>query len=127
MKKTTVWPAITLDRSPGAPTLRRQIATQLASAIRAGELPSGSRLPSSRLLATLLGVSRGTVLEAYETLLASGVLLASRGSGIHVAPRSPAVPNFSNLKRTLAQAHYPSCIYHFEDRDGTPLYLNAPR
>jgi DNA-binding GntR family transcriptional regulator len=127
MSKVTVWPEITLDRSPQAPTLRRQIERQLASAIRDGKLPHGSSLPSSRLMAKWLGVSRGTVVEAYDALLATGTLVATAGSGIHVAQVSPTVPNFSNLKQTIASAHYPARTLHFEDCDGTALYLNGLR
>ena len=75
-------------------------------------------------MAKLLGVSRGTVVEAYEMLSEAGVLIATSGSGIHVAVRSPGVPNFSNLKKTLAAAHYPVRTCNFEDCDGTALYLN---
>jgi GntR family transcriptional regulator/MocR family aminotransferase len=125
MSKVTVWPEITLDRSPQAPTLRRQIERQLASAIRDGKLPHGSRLPSSRLLARMLSVSRGTVVEAFDALLASGTLIATAGSGIHIAHPSPTVPNFSNLKRTAAAAHYPARTIRFEDCDGTGVYLNV--
>jgi DNA-binding transcriptional regulator YhcF (GntR family) len=127
MKKSTAWPEIHLDRSTQAPTLRQQIEMQLASAIRSGELPYDCRLPSSRLMATLLNVSRGTVVDAYETLLTTGVLVATPGSGIHVAHASPSVPNFSNLKRTAVAAHYPTRVCHFDDWDGTALYLNLIR
>ena len=124
MKKTTTLPELRLDRSSGTSSLRKQIERQLASAIRSGTLSCDSRLPSSRLLAKMLNVSRGTVVDAYEALLEIGVLTAKAGSGIRVAARSPSVPNFSNLRRTVIAAHFPARIYHFEDWDGTPLYLN---
>jgi DNA-binding GntR family transcriptional regulator len=127
MKKNTVWPEISLDRSPLAPTLRQQIEKELASAIYGCKLPYGSRLPSSRLMARLLNVSRGTVVEAYEALLETGMLIAIAGSGIYVAHLSPTVPNFTNLKRTAAAAHYPARTCRFEDWDGTSLYLNVIR
>jgi GntR family transcriptional regulator/MocR family aminotransferase len=127
MKTTTVWPEITLDRSPRAPTLRHQIEHQLASGIRNGTLPRGSRLPSSRLMSKLLSVSRGTVVDAYDNLLATGALVAKCGSGVHVAHSSPGVPNFSDLKTTALAAHYPTRIFACEDVDGTALYLNLAR
>ncbi len=43
------------------------------------------RLPSSRTLATALGVSRGVVLEAYSQLVAEGYLVASQGAPTRVA------------------------------------------
>ena len=127
MTKSAVWPGISLDRSPGASTLRRQIESQLAAAMRRGVLPCGARLPSSRMMARLLGESRGTVVEAYEALLESGMLVATAGSGVRVAAGSASVPNFGNLKRTAVAAHYPVRVYQFEDWDGSGLYLNVSR
>ena len=122
-----MWPEIELDRSPQAPTFRQQIERQLASAIRHGKLPPDCRLPSSRTLARSLDVSRGTVVDAYETLLTSGALVATAGSGTRVASASPSVPNFSNLARTARAAHYPTHVIHVDDCDGTALYLNVAR
>jgi GntR family transcriptional regulator / MocR family aminotransferase len=62
---------IALDRAAAAP-LRRQLAEQLRAAIRAGRLPAGSALPSTRDLAEQLGVSRGIVLDAYGQIAAEG-------------------------------------------------------
>ena len=125
MRASAVWPEINLDRSTHAPTLRRQIEQQLASAIRNGALPSGARLPSSRVMAKLLGVSRGTVVDAYESLLAAGLLAASAGSAIRIARSATRVPNLTNLARTVKAAHYPVRVCRVDDPDGTALYLNA--
>src|SRR5215472_345607 len=57
----------------------------LRNAIRAGRLLAGTRLPSSRALARDLGLARGTVVEAYEQLIAEGYLTARRGRGTSVA------------------------------------------
>lgn len=67
-----------IDRSRGG--IGRQLAGALRSAISRGELTAGERLPSSRVLAASLGVSRGTVSEAYEQLVAEGCLDAQPGS-----------------------------------------------
>src|SRR5689334_21447616 len=56
-----------LDRSQREP-LGSQLQGELRGAIRAGRLGAGERLPSSRELARMLGVSRGLVLESYEQL-----------------------------------------------------------
>ncbi len=125
MRSNMVLPEINLDRSTQALSLRQQIERQLSAAIRDGKLPYRSRLPSSRLLASLLNVSRGTVVEAYEALLGKGTLTSIVGSGIFIARTSAAFPNFSNLKRTAAAAHYPARVYIAEDVDGTSLYLNV--
>ncbi len=126
MRKNIVWPDINLQHSREAETLRRQIERQIAQAIRDGRLACGARLPSSRLLAKLLAVSRGTVVEAYEALMESGMITASAGSGVRVSRTATSIPNFSNLRRTVAAAHYPARVCLFQDYDGTPLYLNLP-
>lgn len=74
---------VTLDREAGA--VGSQIQDQLRSAIRDQRLGSGERLPSTRRLAELLGVSRGTVVDAYEQLLAEGYVESVVGSGTRVA------------------------------------------
>jgi DNA-binding GntR family transcriptional regulator len=78
-------------------------------------------------MAKLLDVSRGTVVDAYDALLSTGVLVSSARSGIRVAAATPTFPDFGNLKLTALAAHYPTRVCHFEDLDGTALYLNAVR
>ena len=77
-----------VDRT-GIP-LAQQIQEQLRVAIREGRLLAGERLPSTRRLADQLGVSRGTVVEVYEQLVAEGYVDAAVGSGTRVA-RIPGV------------------------------------
>ena len=127
MKRLTLWPEIRLDRAPAAPTLRQQIERQIATAVRDGRLTPGCRLPSSRLLAKALNVSRGTVVDAYGTLCEDGLVVALAGSGMCVAATSPNAPALNNLRRTAAAAHYPADPVHLEDPDGTPVYLNPAR
>ena len=52
-----------------------------------GSLAPGTDLPSTRQLATDLGVSRGVVVAAYEQLVAEGHLVSDRGSGTSVGQR----------------------------------------
>lgn len=73
-----------LDRASATP-LWRQVYAQLRDAILAGTLRAEERLPSSRELATSLGVSRNLVLEAYEQLVAEGYLESRPQSGMVVA------------------------------------------
>lgn len=56
-----------------------QLTGQLRSLIASGRLGKGSALPSSRRLASDLGVSRNTVTYAFEQLAAEGYLAASHG------------------------------------------------
>jgi GntR family transcriptional regulator/MocR family aminotransferase len=68
-----------------------QIANQLAEMIKEGTLAAGFLLPSSRSLATQLGVHRKTVTQAYEELLAQGWLESKIGSGTFVAQNIPVI------------------------------------
>jgi len=90
---------VDVRRDTGVP-LRAQLEGGLRDAIRAGRLPAGERLPSSRDLARQLGLSRGLVQECYGQLQAEGYLTGVVGSGTRVAagaaaalaPPSPAPP-----------------------------------
>ncbi len=62
---------------------------QVRSAILAGGLRPGAKLPSSRDLAGRLGVARASVVAAYEQLLAEGYLAARTGSGTYVSTDLP--------------------------------------
>ncbi len=126
-KSGLVFPRIAVDRGDRT-SLRQQIYAQVAGAIRRGEVADGARLPSSRLLAKMLGVSRNTVVEAYERLLEDGLVAMRRGSGVRVCGASVGrVPSFQHLRRTMRAAHYPERTVQFEDPDGAVLYLNATR
>ncbi|MEU9476370.1 PLP-dependent aminotransferase family protein [Streptomyces sp. NPDC048191] len=74
----------------GAGGLRRGLTDALRDAVRTGRLAPGTRLPSSRSLATDLGIARNTVAEAYADLVAEGWLTARQGSGTRVAAGAPA-------------------------------------
>ena len=77
-----------LDPSDTRP-LPVQIAAALRAQVAAGVLLPGERVPSTRTLATQLGVSRGSVVTAYEQLTAEGYLTAEVGSGTVINPRLP--------------------------------------
>lgn len=69
---------IDLNRAAGEGLVAR-LTSQLRSLIVSGSLEKGRALPSSRGLASDLGVSRNTVTYAFEQLAAEGYLEASRG------------------------------------------------
>ena len=75
---------VTVDRSRRVP-LRSQLEDQFRQAIRSGRLSAGDRVPSSRALAKVLGLSRGLVQECYAQLLAEGYLVTRGGSATRVA------------------------------------------
>ncbi|RZQ61203.1 PLP-dependent aminotransferase family protein [Amycolatopsis suaedae] len=83
--------------------LRWRLHQGLKAAILGGQLAPGTRLPSTRALAESLGVSRSTVVEAFDQLAAEGFLDRRAGSGSYVGeqlhalrpattPRRPAPP-----------------------------------
>jgi len=74
---------VALDRADG-PSLYLQLAETLASAVARGDLPLGERLPSERELASVLGVSRTTVVAAYRELEARGLARGHVGRGTFV-------------------------------------------
>ena len=74
-----------LDRGSRG-TLGAQLQGALRTAIRSGRLRAAERLPSSRNLASDLGVSRGLVQSTYEQLAAEGYLTATAGGTTRVAP-----------------------------------------
>jgi len=88
---------------PGAGGRRRGLEQALREAIRDGRLAVGERLPATRVLARDLGVSRGTVVEVYEQLIAEGYLSARQGSGTQVA-RTAVVPAPSEPEPVTAAA-----------------------
>ncbi|MFL6076616.1 MAG: PLP-dependent aminotransferase family protein [Mycobacteriales bacterium] len=69
---------------------RAALEAALREAVRAGRLPAGQQLPSSRALATDLGLARGTVVEAYAQLVAEGYLTTRPGGATLVAAGAPA-------------------------------------
>ncbi|MEV4420856.1 GntR family transcriptional regulator [Patulibacter sp. NPDC049589] len=64
-----------------APTTLEETVERLGSAIRAGLLPAGQRLPAERDLAEQLRISRSTLRQALGALAESGHLVATRGRG----------------------------------------------
>ncbi len=79
---------LALDQHTGVP-LYRQLYQALRQAVLAGRLSPGTRLPSSRELAAELGVSRNTIVNAFEQLLAEGYVEGKIGAGTYVARTLP--------------------------------------
>ncbi|MBL8814455.1 MAG: PLP-dependent aminotransferase family protein [Planctomyces sp.] len=75
--------AIPLNRDLST-SLQDQLSDGLKERIRDGIIPAGSPLPSSRELARDLGVSRNTVVNAYDRLLGEGYLESRPRSGVFV-------------------------------------------
>lgn len=69
--------------------LNRALYACVRGAIQDGSLAPAMRMPPQRDLAAELGLSRNTVMFAYEQLLAEGYLTARTGSGTFVADTAP--------------------------------------
>jgi GntR family transcriptional regulator/MocR family aminotransferase len=111
---------LALDRSSRV-TLHSQIEAQLRESIRSGRLPAGTELPSTRLLAKELGISRGVVVESYAQLQAEGyVSIGQRSKTVVVeggASKSSEAPEAPTGEvPTLRWDFHPG----FPDLDGFP-------
>lgn len=79
-----------LSRQAGQ-SLVDQIVRSIETRIDDKLLRSGARMPSIRQFAETQGVSRFTVVEAYDRLVAKGFLDSRRGSGFYVRERTPTI------------------------------------
>jgi GntR family transcriptional regulator / MocR family aminotransferase len=82
---------VTVDRTSEV-GLRAQLEEQLRTAIREGRLAGGEPLPSSRVLARSLRLSRGLVQDCYAQLQAEGYLTSRAGSATRVADAAAGMP-----------------------------------
>ena len=79
-----------INLDPGAETsLQAQIRESVVEAILARAILPGDRLPSSRMLAAQLGVSRNTVVLAYQALIDTGFVQPRERSGYVVSDDAP--------------------------------------
>ncbi len=99
-------PIIVIDRKADRP-LHRQIYDGYRAAILSGTLRAGQQVPSTRGLASELGISRIPVLSAYAQLLAEGYFQSRVGAGTAVSsslPDQTVLPE--SRKRRAPGLHY---------------------
>ncbi|MGK9165412.1 PLP-dependent aminotransferase family protein [Inquilinus limosus] len=72
----------------GGATLVSTVMDTIRQRIENRALAPGAKVPSIRRLAESLGVSKSTVVEAYDRLAAEGAIAARPGSGFYVARRA---------------------------------------
>jgi GntR family transcriptional regulator/MocR family aminotransferase len=99
---------------------REGLERALRNAVRTGRLGPGLQLPSSRALASDLGIARNTVADAYGQLIAEGWLTARQGAGTRVADRSSAVEAAATPARQASRPQY-------DLRAGSPDTAAFPR
>lgn len=88
MTRELVLAGLNLDAEANMP-MYRQLYEYLQQAILNGRLRPGQRLPATRILAAELGVSRNTVMLAFDDLLSEGYLEGRTGSGTYVTETLP--------------------------------------
>ena len=69
-----------------------QICERVTQLVRDGQLPAGARLPSIRKLARQVGASPFTVVDAYDRLVARGLIEPRAGRGFFVTQRLLSAP-----------------------------------
>src|SRR4051794_15786183 len=115
-------------REPGTPA-RRWLCTALRTEILAGRLRPGARLPATRDLAGQYGLSRGTIVGAFEQLESEGYLAGSVGSGTYVNEILPddllEVDRQSGARRPAPRS--PRRALAGFGRRGTPLFEHETR
>ncbi len=94
MAKVTGSLELPLRNRPAGKPLKDWLYGELRLAILEGRLPPATRLPATRDFAAHYGVSRGTVVEAFERLQSEGYLCSRVGAGTwtsdRVLPRQPS-------------------------------------
>lgn len=95
----TPWLGFAITRDTQTPVFE-QICAAIRRWVISGKLVEGARLPPTRGFATDLGVSRSTVVVAYDQLVAEGYLCAVPGSGYSVC----AVGEVERVAR-VSEAH----------------------
>lgn len=95
-----ILPTIAIDRKARKP-LQRQIYDSFRAGIMDRRLRPGQRIPSTRALASELGVSRFPVLNAYAQLLAEGYFESRIGAGTAIS-RS-LTEQFPTIKRSAGE------------------------
>src|SRR5437868_12772395 len=97
---------VRLDRASSEP-LYQQLYRQIRQELEIGSFDSSaSRVPSSRVLAATLGISRPTVNQAFSKLLAEGYLQVRKRSGISVADHLPATFLKADRPATIARTEH---------------------
>jgi GntR family transcriptional regulator / MocR family aminotransferase len=108
-----------IDRSRPQ-SVSRQLEEQMRSGIQSGALAAGEQLPSTRVLAQDLGVSRGVIGRAYGQLAAEGYISLRQGA----APSVRAAVRFD--PKTVSQSNgRPRIVYNL--RPHLPEVARFPR
>ena len=110
----------------GSHPMYEQIYAYIRDEIQSGKIRAGEKLPSTRTLASHLGISRSTVDQAYEQLLAEGYMIASPCRGYFVCELDQLYQLPSRTQLPVAERHQESKEYRIDfavngiDKEGFP-------
>lgn len=110
----------------GIGSLQQQICRGLREAIGSGHLAPNTRLTPSRIFAEEHGVSRNTVVAAYEQLSAEGYLETRRGAGTYVVQLDSA-PIEAPKKSMDAPLRWSNVMQRINDELPAAMLLRQPR
>ena len=113
-----------LERGSRTP-LTRQIYMQVRSAVLSGALCPGTRVPSSRAMASKLGVARASVVSAYEQLLAEGYVESRRGSGTFISTQLTGLPSRQRRAPRAIKRAVPTSAQTFPDFERSAVQSDA--
>ena len=126
---------LTLDRTSSTP-LYRQLYLQIRQQILAGRLQGGTRLPSTRTLCKEQGLSRITILNAFDLLIAESFLVSRPGAGTYVCaewenreaapdepPRPPRLSHLSQSVLSMRSDHFIGVSYQAWEPDCPTSFL----
>jgi GntR family transcriptional regulator / MocR family aminotransferase len=115
-----------VDRSTSK-TLTQQVYEQLRQYILNGDLKTDEKLPSTRELASSLGISRNIIVEVYDQLGAEGYLIQRSRSGSFVAPGSSFLNSKTNQRIEKSELFTKDLPDMIDFKAATPAMDHFPR
>jgi GntR family transcriptional regulator/MocR family aminotransferase len=114
--------------SPGV-ALYRWLYDTLRRSILDGRLEPGTRLPATRELASAYGLSRTTIVEAFDRLKAEGYVESRHGSGTyvtqvlpeHLLQARPAREQEKLPHRRISWSSYAARLEHYQPKSARPI------
>lgn len=85
-----------LLETDGKESVYYKLFDSLKKVILAKEIPDNFKLPPSRVLASDLNLSRGTVIKAYELLLIENLIVSKQGSGYFINKTENSINDNNN-------------------------------
>jgi DNA-binding transcriptional MocR family regulator len=107
----------------GPGKLHAKLAAALCDAVHTEDLRPGDLLPSERALADSLGVSRATIVSAYDRLRSAGLVESRRGSGTRVVRPTGCVVPLVPRAGAGATPHEAPAAWH---GSGGPCHMIPP-